>query len=171
MLINSGKSGTAGIEVSFSSTVDEFVLLFAHDLAAVCTAFGSYLKIEKAYNRLVPRPGSGQFAMCRFVALSGNAQARKTAYTFEIILGRASSKTAETATPGSFSIEYTLERLLRLLQANGNFNRHAGISELISLEGGITVPEAYGIQGANLQVASLLVTYTRDEPQLYLSNK
>ncbi|MCB1060682.1 MAG: hypothetical protein KDB65_10645 [Calditrichaeota bacterium] len=154
------------------ATVADFVLLFQNDLRNIFEAFRSYLNVDVTDNRFVPNPGKGKCLMTRFDSQVADPASGVSNYTFQIVMGRAGNITAQTHTPSTFSVEYTYERVMRLLQANGNFGRHAGISRLVGIEGGISPPGAnLVLTGKNVEEAIMAVTYARDEAVLFKSNR
>lgn len=154
------------------ATFADFVLLFQYDLKLIFEAFKLPLGVAVTYHQMVPKPGRGKFIMTRFDSMTADVAGRGMNYTFQIVMGRAGNLTAQKDTPADFSVEYTFERVVRLIQANGNLKRHAGIHRLIGLEGGVSPPGAnLFVPGANIEEAVLAVTYSRDEALLYPSNQ
>lgn len=173
VFIHSGRTGQAGVTVNLNATVEDFVLLFQDDLKEIIDTFRSFLAIDICYNRFVPKPGKSRFAMIRFDSHADNPDDQTVNYTFQIILGRFTNRTAQqSVNPGVFTVEYSYERLLRLIKANGRLNGLAGITRLVGTEGGISPPGGnLFIPGPNVEEAVIAITYARQEPQLLNSNR
>lgn len=171
MQILSGRTGQPPKEHTFAATSEDFVLHFQEDLADICTAHKTLLGIDVVYNRFVPAPGKGKFIMCRFESVVAEPLSRSADYTYQLLIGRAGSQTAMKAAPAAFTVEYTLERLIRMLQANGNFNGTAGIARLAGMQAAVDSDNSPFVKGNLLELATLIVTYTRNEPELYPSNR
>jgi len=125
MLILSGISGVAPQAATLKSTADTLIYQLPADLADILRSFASHLGISKALPALffpLPAPNTIYIEHVGGEAAFGEA-AREIRFRFWII----KTRTQLPATKDQYTADYTLYRLILLLQANPTFDNLGGI--------------------------------------------